>query len=98
MRPRLLHLGSDPTESKGWPDDAGFNEAEAFTPRIQVGGFGCPPKYAEASMRPRLLHLGSIGMMSIWRYVASRFNEAEAFTPRIRFAQQNVAQDKVMLQ
>ena len=58
MRPRLLHLGYARGRASDPMRRACFNEAEAFTPRIQgigdddLAGYGC------ASMRPRLLHLG----------------------------------------
>ena len=35
-----------------------FNEAEAFTPRIDTNLGYTPGTLARASMRPRLLHLG----------------------------------------
>ena len=36
MRPRLLHLGYDVSHCRLPPPVNSFNEAEAFTPRIQA--------------------------------------------------------------
>ena len=59
-----------------------FNEAEAFTPRIQAVA-PQRPVGVQASMRPRLLHLGYNTYTIHADYDRQRFNEAEAFTPRI---------------
>ena len=59
MRPRLLHLGYPPSVRPASRRRASFNEAEAFTPRIQASIL-CLQKSGRASMRPRLLHLGYV--------------------------------------
>ena len=69
----------------------GFNEAEAFTPRIPNAGNKTTRKNAAASMRPRLLHLGSgTSRDQLNAMMRACFNEAEAFTPRIRFGTINL--------
>ena len=58
MRPRLLHLGYVDVRVIQELCIGGFNEAEAFTPRIFVFAVLARGGHIMASMRPRLLHLG----------------------------------------
>ena len=58
MRPRLLHLGYIHGNLHRPRAAHGFNEAEAFTPRIPLVARACRRRLPRASMRPRLLHLG----------------------------------------
>ena len=84
MRPRLLHLGSLIIGRAKVRLTRGFNEAEAFTPRIPRGRAkincrkGCRFNEAEA-FTPRIPFCGRL----LFTGFSSRFNEAEAFTPRI---------------
>ena len=82
MRPRLLHLGYTGTGARKRAQAAGFNEAEAFTPRIYpvLDRRGiCELDFNEAeAFTPRIYR-------ARLRILPGRpdFNEAEAFTPRI---------------
>ena len=60
MRPRLLHLGYQEVKRMATRNQNGFNEAEAFTPRIRVNWMIKANLLILASMRPRLLHLGYV--------------------------------------
>ena len=84
MRPRLLHLGYRRCAPRRHAGRDGFNEAEAFTPRIPITSaarahlLGTRFNEAEA-FTPRIRG-------SDWIALAESlggFNEAEAFTPRI---------------
>ena len=83
MRPRLLHLGYFLTAFPRAARLSCFNEAEAFTPRIQHDWVESDAWGHSASMRPRLLHLGYKNAAVEHARLIESFNEAEAFTPRI---------------
>ena len=83
MRPRLLHLGSPAIFTGSVKGLLGFNEAEAFTPRIlrpKLPSLSRSSGFNEAeAFTPRIQ-----GCRRLWMCGgALRFNEAEAFTPRI---------------
>ena len=83
MRPRLLHLGYGAAAVAALVIAAGFNEAEAFTPRIPTSSIwrsGIGPCFNEAeAFTPRIPPFPPLSSICL-----SGFNEAEAFTPRIQ--------------
>ena len=86
MRPRLLHLGYFALGDGRRIRVHGFNEAEAFTPRILEKKETLAPKtnpsFNEAeAFTPRIRRIETDAQTG-----HGGFNEAEAFTPRIQSA------------
>ena len=82
MGPGRFRLGESVWTSRRPRCRAGFNEAEAFPPRIGRAGPVQPGRGTVASMRPRCFRLGESCRRSGCAPLRKRFNEAEAFPPR----------------